>query len=197
MVSSQIINRLHDTELVIADLSFHNANVFYEMAIRHKVGKPIIHMIRKGERIPFDVIPHRAIGFAHTHPDDHKDARAKLTSAVAEAIKPGFEADNPITHARGKLEFEEKASPEMKVLAEELAALRARFDTIESAVQAAQQNVGLWAPPPPLHTLVRPRVSPEAARMAEALRRSFINEGETKPNTAPQEAPFSSIKKSV
>jgi hypothetical protein len=61
MVSAQIINRLHDVELVVADLSFHNANAFYEMSIRHKVGKPIIHMIRKGERIPFDVIPHRAV----------------------------------------------------------------------------------------------------------------------------------------
>jgi hypothetical protein len=60
MVSSQIINRLHDVELVIADLSFHNANAFYEMSIRHKVGKPIIHVIRKGEKIPFDVIPHRS-----------------------------------------------------------------------------------------------------------------------------------------
>lgn len=55
MISSQIINRLHDVALVIADLSFHNANAFYEMSIRHKVGKPIIHMIRKGEKIPFDV----------------------------------------------------------------------------------------------------------------------------------------------
>ena len=29
MISAQIINRLHDVALVIADLSFHNANAFY------------------------------------------------------------------------------------------------------------------------------------------------------------------------
>src|SRR5258708_184860 len=46
MVTSQVINPLHDAELVIADLSFHNPNAFYELAIRHKVGRPIIHMIR-------------------------------------------------------------------------------------------------------------------------------------------------------
>jgi hypothetical protein len=61
MVSAQIISRLYDAELVITDLSLHNANAFYEMAIRHNVGRPIIHMIRKNEPIPFDVIPHRAI----------------------------------------------------------------------------------------------------------------------------------------
>jgi hypothetical protein len=115
------------------------------MSIRHKIGKPIIHMIRKGERIPFDVIPHRAIQFALTRPDDQKEAREKLGLAVAEAIKPGFEADNPITHARGKVEFEEKASPAMKVLAGELAALRGRIDSMEAAAASANA-VGRWRP---------------------------------------------------
>jgi hypothetical protein len=50
MVSSQIINRLHDAELVIADLSFHNANAFYEMAIRHKAGKAIIHIFARARK---------------------------------------------------------------------------------------------------------------------------------------------------
>ena len=138
MVNSQIINRLHDVELVIADLSFHNANAFYEMSIRHKVGRPIIHMIRKGEKIPFDVIPHRAIQFSVAHPNDLKDARERLALAVTEAIKPGFEPDNPITHARGKVEFEEHASPAMKVLADEISALRARLDAIEINEYAAR-----------------------------------------------------------
>jgi len=57
MITSQIINRLHDVALVIADLSFHNANAFYELSVRHKVGKPIIHMIRKGEKISVRCCP--------------------------------------------------------------------------------------------------------------------------------------------
>ena len=48
MVTSQIINRLHVAELVIADLSFHNANAFYEMSIRHNVGKPIVQYDSQG-----------------------------------------------------------------------------------------------------------------------------------------------------
>ena len=51
MVNSQIINRLHDVELVIADLSFHNANAFYEMSIRHKVGRPIITLSVRAEKL--------------------------------------------------------------------------------------------------------------------------------------------------
>jgi len=140
MISAQIVNRLHDAGLVVADLSFHNANAFYEMSIRHKVGRPIIHMIRKGEKIPFDVIPHRAIQFELLRPSDLQEARDQLSLAVAEALKPGFEPDNPITHARGKAKLEEHATPEMKVLANELAALTRRIDDMEARI---------WTPPPP------------------------------------------------
>jgi hypothetical protein len=36
-INSQIINRLMSAALVIADMSMHNANAFYELAVRHMV----------------------------------------------------------------------------------------------------------------------------------------------------------------
>jgi hypothetical protein len=116
MVSAQIINRLHDVALVVADLSFHNPNAFYEMAIRHSVGKPIIHMILKGQAIPFDVIAHRAIKFSHSHPDEHGQARKLLRDTVEQ----------------GWRQFEEKATPELKVLADEIATIRAQLDGLRA-----------------------------------------------------------------
>src|SRR5687767_3080100 len=59
MIDSQVINRLHEAELVIVDMSLRNPNVFYEMGIRHMKRLPIIHMFLAGEDIPFDVKPHR------------------------------------------------------------------------------------------------------------------------------------------
>jgi hypothetical protein len=47
-------------------------------------------MIRKGEKIPFDLIPHRAIQFSYTHPDDHEENQKLLRVAVAEATEPGI-----------------------------------------------------------------------------------------------------------
>lgn len=141
MVSSQIINRLHDAELVIADLSFHNANAFYEMSIRHNVGKPIIHMIRKGERIPFDVIPHRAIPFALAKPDDQAKARELLLPAIQAAIQPGFQADNPIQHARGRLELDKQASPALKVLSDEIQDLKAQLAQTRAIAMSAVETV--------------------------------------------------------
>ncbi len=67
-LDSQIIIRLLDCDLVIADLSSLNPNVFYEIGIRHMIQKPIIHMYLEGTKIPFDVAPYRAIRFKLSHP---------------------------------------------------------------------------------------------------------------------------------
>lgn len=132
MVSAQIISRLYEAELVIADLSFHNANAFYEMAIRHNVGKPIIHMIRKNENIPFDVIPHRAIPFSVQRAQSLEEAKNALRPAIEQAIQAGFKPDNPITHALGQIKLQTTASPEMKVITDEVAALRAQVNQLIS-----------------------------------------------------------------
>ena len=45
IITSQIIQQIIDADLVIADLTKHNANVFYELAVRHCVQKPVILLI--------------------------------------------------------------------------------------------------------------------------------------------------------
>ena len=52
MITSQIIEHIVHAGLVVADLSFHNPNVFYELALRHATGKPTIHLIRAEDKIP-------------------------------------------------------------------------------------------------------------------------------------------------
>jgi hypothetical protein len=60
-VTNQITRNLRDADLVIADLSYHYPNVYYELGIRHAIGKPAIQIIEKGQRIPFDVSGIRTI----------------------------------------------------------------------------------------------------------------------------------------
>ena len=56
LITAQVIQNLVEWELVIADLSEHNPNVFYELAVRHALKKPIVQLIQAGQKIPFDVI---------------------------------------------------------------------------------------------------------------------------------------------
>lgn len=61
MITKQILKYITNSKLVIADLSFHNPNVFYELAIRHTKGLPTVHLIRAADSVPFDISGFRTI----------------------------------------------------------------------------------------------------------------------------------------
>lgn len=65
-ITKQIIEYLSKAKLVIADLSFNNPNVFYELAIRHAFRLPTVQIIKKEDRIPFDVSNTRTITIDNT-----------------------------------------------------------------------------------------------------------------------------------
>src|SRR4051794_25093458 len=54
-ITHQVIKWLYEADLVVADLSGLNANVIYELAIRHSFNKISIHLIDKAANIPFDL----------------------------------------------------------------------------------------------------------------------------------------------
>ena len=61
LITNQIVERLRDDELVIADLTDANPNVFYALAIRNCVKKPVIHLLLTGQKPPFDLGNSRTI----------------------------------------------------------------------------------------------------------------------------------------
>jgi hypothetical protein len=69
-ISLQVIARLIEAPRVIADMSQHNANAFYELAVGHMKILPTVHLIHKDFKIPFDVAPYRAITFSLYDPAD-------------------------------------------------------------------------------------------------------------------------------
>jgi len=61
LITNQIIEYILRSRLVIADLSFQNPNVFYELALRHISRLPTVQIVRRGDKIPFDVGNFRTI----------------------------------------------------------------------------------------------------------------------------------------
>src|SRR4051812_26839825 len=56
-IIADVVAYLCDARLVIADLTGSNANVFYELGVRHALGKPTVLIAQDLEDIPFDLRP--------------------------------------------------------------------------------------------------------------------------------------------
>ncbi len=95
MITTQILSALQDSELVLADLTEHNPNVFYELAVRHAVEKPVIHVTDPRWKIPFDVAGFRTIVFDFTDLDSVANAVKKLKEQASE-IRSGSFGETPI-----------------------------------------------------------------------------------------------------
>ncbi|MFF8967865.1 hypothetical protein [Streptomyces sp. NPDC014995] len=97
MISTQILERILGDELVVADLTDQNPNVFYELAVRHATRKPFIQLIADGQAIPFDVQGIRTIEVDHRDLDSAAAARESIVNAIR-AIDEGQPVDTPMTY---------------------------------------------------------------------------------------------------
>jgi hypothetical protein len=101
LITAQMIEHIAQAPLVIADLSFHNPNVFYELALRHAVRKPIVQLIRASDRIPFDLQPFRTIVIdttsIYTLVPKLETYRAEIASQIRLALEDSQQAENPLS----------------------------------------------------------------------------------------------------
>lgn len=140
-IPKQVIQFLFDAELVIADLTDHNANVMYELAIRHATGEPVVKIAEEGHTPPFDIWSQRT-KFYRAGFGGAEEFREKLRPAIRDALDPDHSPDNPIQRARkgftlhkvmeGKIR--ELAGEEGDELAKVLQHLVDRIDNLESGI---------------------------------------------------------------
>ncbi len=134
LIDVQMINDLLNAELVIADLSLLNPNAFYEIGIRHMTQKPIIHMQLATEGTPFDVSLYRAIKFARTRFSDVEKAKDDLKNFVDAVLDSAYQPENPVTNAVGRLQLEQNATPEMRVMMEEMDRLKTQVNMLQELI---------------------------------------------------------------
>ena len=95
MIGNQIVDRIVNDDLVIANLTGNNPNVMYELAIRHAAAKPIIHICEDGTKLPFDIKDSRTI-FYKNDMLGTKELIERLERFVKEVDYAKEYIDNPI-----------------------------------------------------------------------------------------------------
>lgn len=101
MITRQIIEYIVNSKLVIADLSYHNPNVFYELALRHAVRKPIVQISRAADRLPFDIAQLRTVVVdttdIYTLVPQLSSLQAQIATQVRKTFEEGAEVENPLS----------------------------------------------------------------------------------------------------
>ncbi len=104
-IREDMFRELVTADLVIADLSIHNANVFYELGIRHGLRPHATFLLRAGvSQFPFDLQTDRYLKYDAAHPEaslpqliaalDATLASARVDSPVYQLL-PGLRAPDP------------------------------------------------------------------------------------------------------
>ena len=96
-IGQHVIKSIVNADLVIADLTDHNPNVFYELAVAHGYRKPVVHMITTGQKIPFDLTDQRTISYDLTDPSSVDAAIRKLKSSSVAALNAPEDLITPLS----------------------------------------------------------------------------------------------------
>ncbi len=99
LITSQVIQHVVEDPLVIADLTGRNPNVFYELALRHAVKRPVVQIIHATESIPFDVAASRTIHVDHHDLDSAARAKEEIIRQIRSVERNPVDVDTPISVA--------------------------------------------------------------------------------------------------
>ncbi len=114
MIGKQVIEHILKARLVIADLSFHNPNVFYELCLRHATRLPTVQVKREVDKIPFDLNQYRTVSIETRDPytltPKIQTYTAEVANQVRRALDDSESSDNPISlyYPSAKLNWDEK-----------------------------------------------------------------------------------------
>ncbi len=132
VITEQIVQSLVTYPLVIADLSVPNPNVYYELGIRHLVGKPYIQIAQKGASLPFDVSTVRTLFVDITCDDKLVEGRKLLEEFIAK-VGPDETYKSPATAAFKEL-LEELSRHQADEFLKELHLLRSQVEPLRTII---------------------------------------------------------------
>ncbi len=100
-ITEHIFEELNSAPVCIADLTFLNANVLYELGVRHALQKPVVHIAANGTALPFDNSHQRTIFFDPSDFHGLVSLRNELLKQTSAALDPHHRVSNPFTRALG------------------------------------------------------------------------------------------------
>lgn len=130
-IIKDIAHKLYDADIVIADLTGQNPNVFYELGVRHALVGRTILLAQDLADIPFDLRGVRTIIYNPNSLSSYDSTKKQIAKFLQEIDEEPMASDNPIHDAFGgppKLKIDSKNLPHDDSLTHEVEHLRHMFE---------------------------------------------------------------------
>lgn len=167
-ITTEIILNLVHANLVIADLSDLNANVFYELGIRHAYRKPCILLSDWEVRPPFDVAGVNTIRYIYDDPKSHSEVIMRIRDQIA-TFDQSTGVSNPVSVALGLERLSESGDSLERIvlsLSEQVESLQTEMEKIKS--DKAREVV--------VNALLGASPSPQPSRISRGILTSLAND---------------------
>lgn len=110
-ITPQIVESILEADLVIADLSGFNPNVYYEVAISHGYERPTVHLQVATERPAFDLKDMRLVRYNLANPRELATAVKTLGDFATFASEHPEKVRTPLSGAKQFLQIEGSDDP--------------------------------------------------------------------------------------
>jgi hypothetical protein len=133
-ITPKMLAELLNARLVIADLTGHNPNVFYELGITHSFARPLISIAHSSSDLPFDAKDQRIIEIGEylpsglTYPQG-EEAKLALQQSLEIVLDPDYTPPSPLREVAANASVDQLA-PENPVAAE-MAQVRETLEDIK------------------------------------------------------------------
>ncbi len=95
-IIKDILNKIRSSDLIIADLTYLNPNVFYELGLAHAFRKPVLLLTQSIDEVPFDLKSYRLLKYS-THFAEIASAQETLKSYAEGSREGNIEFGSPVT----------------------------------------------------------------------------------------------------
>lgn len=94
-ILGDIIEGIATSDLIVADLTGANPNVYYELGIAHALNKKVILLTQEIDDLPFDLRSYRVVAYS-VHFAKMNQAKEELIELASGAIKGSLPFGNPV-----------------------------------------------------------------------------------------------------
>lgn len=141
LIVKSIVRKIVDSDLVIANLTSLNANVMYELSLRHAIGKPVICIAEKGTKLPFDTNEVRTIFYSNDIQGAY-ELKGFIKKFIESIDYNNAVFENPITNSINAIKIEnELLKGNNTIETDKFSYLLEKVENIENTLRSSRKSI--------------------------------------------------------